>query len=112
MKEGFVQAAARIKMLELFQMGPRWDPKILGLCLLDGRCVWVPQLHTDRRIAEWLLDLKGPQRSFSYNCRVMPAEGRGSSARRELLGCIQAWGSGGGRPTAGSFLWGMSDGGK
>ena len=89
MKEGFVQAAARIKMPELFQMGPRWDLEILGLCPLDGRYVWVPWLHTDHRIAEWLLGWKGPQRSSSSNPRVMPAEGRGSSARRELVGRIQ-----------------------
>lgn len=30
-----------LKLLKLFHLGPRWDPKLLGPCLLDGRSVLV-----------------------------------------------------------------------
>lgn len=30
---GFIQAATGVKTLQLFHLGPRWDPKILWPCL-------------------------------------------------------------------------------
>lgn len=47
---GFIQSATGIKILKLFHLGPRWDPKILRLRLLDWRSVSVLillQLHSD-----------------------------------------------------------------